>query len=97
MTSEGKIETYTGLTGGRIKSRISGHTTDFKYPGKETRQTLSKHVHKLKREGKPYHLRWSLLDRDPVYDPIPKKYRVCFLEFLYVIFKTDTSSLNKRS
>jgi hypothetical protein len=97
VTSGGTTETYTGLTGGAIKKRISGHTTDFKYPGKETSTTLSKHIHKLKNEGKPYELKWSLLDRGPVYHPITKKCRLCLLEKFYIIFKTDTSSLNKRS
>ena len=54
-------------------------------------------MHKLKRDGKPYHLKWSLLDRDPVYDSIPKKCRLCLLGNFYIIIKTDTLSLNKRS
>ena len=30
VTTAGGTETYTGLTGGQIKTRISQHTTDFK-------------------------------------------------------------------
>ena len=97
VTAEGKTETYTGLTGGKIKTRISNHTTDFKYTEKENSTTLSKHIHNLKKEGKPYQLKWSLLDRGPVYNPITRKCRLCLLEKFYIIFKTDTSTLNKRS
>ena len=97
VTTAGGTETYTGLTGGQIKTRISQHTTDFKYLKNENNTTLSKQIHHLKKEGIPYHLKWSLLDRGPVYNPITKKCRLCLLEKFYIIFKTDTSSLNKRS
>ena len=97
MTSGVETETYTGLTGGQIKKRISAHTTDFKYPENENSTTLSGHIHKLKKEGKAHHLKWSLLDRGPVYNPISKKCRLCLLEKFYIIFKTDTASLNRRS
>ena len=97
VTSEEGIETYTGLTGGQIKTRISQHTTDAKYAKNENNTTLSKHLHKLKNEGKAYQLKWSLLDRGPVYNPITRKCRLCLLEKFYIIFKTDTSSLNRRS
>ena len=97
VTSDGGTETYTGLTGGQIKTRISQHTTDFKYSKNETNTTLAQHVHKLQNEGKPYQLKWSLLDRGPVYNSITKKCRLCLLEKFYIIFKADTASLNKRS
>ena len=97
VTSGVETETYTGLTGGQIKKRISAHTTDFKYPENENSTTLSGHIHKLKKEGKAHHLKWSLLDRGPVYNPISKKCRLCLLEKFYIIFKTDTASLNRRS
>ena len=97
VTSGEEIETYTGLTGGQIKKRISAHTTDFKYPENENSTTLSGHVHKLQNEGKAHHLKWSLLDRGPVYNPINKKCRLCLLEKFYIIFKTDTASLNRQS
>ena len=97
VTSEGGTETYTGLTGGQIKKRISQHTTDFKYAKNENNTTLSQHIHNLKREGKDFTLTWSLLDRGPVYNPISKKCRLCLLEKFYIIFKKDTSSLNRRS
>ena len=97
VTSDGGTETYTGLTGGQIKTRISQHTTDFKYSKNETNTTLAQHIHKLQNEGKRYQLKWSLLDRGPVYNSITKKCRLCLLEKFYIIFKADTASLNKRS
>ena len=97
VSSEGGTETYTGLTGGTIKTRISQHTTDFKYSRNETSTTLSEHIHQLKKEDKRYELKWSLLDRGPVYNPITRKCRLCLLEKFYIIFKTETASLNRRS
>ena len=97
ITSDGREEIYTGLTGGQIKKRISNHTTDFKFDKNETSTTLSKYVHKLQNEGKAYQLSWSLLDRGPLYNPISKKCRLCLLEKFYIIFKSETASLNKRS
>ena len=97
VTADGGIETYTGLTGSQVKTRISQHTTDFKYMKNESSTTVSKHIYDLRREGKHYQLKWSVLDRSPVYNPIIKKCRHCLLEKFYIIFKTDTSTLNKRS
>ena len=97
VTSDIGEETYTGLTGGQIKKRISNHTTDFKFNKNETSTTLSKHIHQLKNEGRTYQLTWSLLDRGPVYNPITKKCRLCLLEKFYIIFKPEKASLNKRS
>ena len=65
VTSGGDTETYTGLTGDAINKRISSHKTDFKYLEKETSTTLLKHVHKLKKEGKQFELKWGLLGRGP--------------------------------
>ena len=97
VTSDGVTETYTGLTGGPIKTRISQHTSDFKYTKNEDNTTLAQHIHKLQNEGKTYQLKWSLLDRGPVFDSITNKCRLCLLEKFYIIFKSDTASLNRRS
>ena len=85
------------LTGGKIKTRISQHTSDFKFTKNENNTTLAQHIHKLQNEGKTYDLKWSLLDRGPVYNSITKKCRLCLLEKFYIIFKTETASLNRRS
>ena len=92
-----QTEFYTGLTGDAIKSRISGHTTTFKYERYEKSTTLSGHIWKLKNENKSIDLKWSLLDRGPIYNPITKKCRLCCLEKFYILFKKETASLNKRS
>ena len=42
VTSDGGKETYTGLTRGQVKTRISPHTTDFKFIKNEKNTTLPK-------------------------------------------------------
>ena len=53
----------------------------------KTSTTLSSHIRKLTEEGKTYNLRWDIMDRAPVYNPVGKKCRLCLKEVYYIIFK----------
>ena len=89
------VEHYTGLTGGAFKNRWYQHMSDIN--NNKTSTTLSSHIRKLKEEGKTYNLRWDIMDRAPVYNPVSKKCRLCLKEAYYIIFKPESASLNHRN
>ena len=95
VTSTEGVEHYTGLTGGSFKKRWLQHQSDFRLKQKKT--TLSTHVCRLKEEGKRYTVKWEIMDRAPVYNPVTRKCRLCLKEIFYILFRPDSASLNNRS
>ena len=95
-TSTGEKETYTGLTEGTIRDRISKHLGKCRHrhqPG--TR--LSAHVWKLKDRGAPYTITWKILSRASTFNTTTGMCRLCLKEKYLIMFAPATASLNKRS
>ena len=95
-TSTGEKETYTGLTEGTIRDRISKHLGNCRHrhqPG--TR--LSAHVWKLKDRGAPYTITWKILSRASTFNTTTGMCRLCLKEKYLIMFAPTTASLNKRS
>ena len=103
-------ETNTGLSEPPWKSRKYGHNYDFKHKKKGTSKsgtTLSKYIWTLKDpddcnlEPCPnkidYQIKWKILARAKGYNPITGTCRLCLKECYFLLFKTETASLNKRS
>ena len=80
---------------GSFKKRWSAHESNFRLKQKKT--TLSAHVCKLEEEGKQYTIKWDIMDRAPVYNPVTRKCRLCLKEIFYILFRPDSASLNNRS
>ena len=95
VTSQGRVEHYTGLTGGTFKKRWDKHQSDIRLKRKKT--TLSRYVLKLEEEGKQYSTKWEILDRAPTFNPVTKKCRLCLKEIYYIMFRPDSASLNSRN
>ena len=70
------------------------HESDFRRKQKNT--TLSAYICKLKEEGKQYTVKWDIMDRAPVFNPVTRKCRLCLKEIFYILFRPDSASLNKR-
>ena len=95
-TITGEKETYTGLTEGTMRDRISKHEGNFRHrhqPG--TR--LSSHVWKLKDQGAPFTITWRILSRASSFNPTLGMCRLCLKEKYMIMFSPTTASLNKRS
>ena len=95
-TDTGEKETYTGLTEGTIRERIAKHEGNCRHrhqPG--TR--LSSHVWKLKDQGSPFTITWSILSRASTFNPTSGMCRLCLKEKYMIMFSPATASLNKRS
>ena len=95
-TATGEKETYTGLTEGTMRDRISGHEGNCRHrhqPG--TR--LSSHVWQLKDKGFPYTITWRILSRASGFNPTTGMCRLCLKEKFLIMFSPTTASLKSRS
>jgi hypothetical protein len=66
-------------------------------PGDRSKSKLSAHIWDLKDKGVNYEVKWKLLERAPVFNPITKKCRLCLKEKFWIMYRKDSSSLNKRN
>ena len=63
-----------------------------------TNQTsLSKYIHKLKKEGTDYKISWKIIDRGKLFDPISGVCQLCIKETYNIIFQPELSKLNNRN
>ena len=93
----GNTNTYTGLASTSFKKRFYGHRQSFKKRKLQHSTTLSSHIWDLKDNNQNYEIKWSALDRAPIFNPINKKCRLCTKEKYYIIFQPDGAKLNNRS
>ena len=87
-------ETYTGLTDGTIRDRISKHEGDCRkrdQPG--TR--LSAHVWEVKDKGHTYSITWPILARASSYNPSSRMCRF-FLKEKFLIMFAPTTKISLR-
>ena len=97
VSTQSNTEHYTGLTGDTFKKRWYKHTSDFENEKEKNSTTLSAHVWKLKEEGKPYTIKWDIMDRASTFNPVNRKCRLCLKEIFYIMFKPESATLNSRN
>ena len=90
----GNKETYTGLTDGTIRDRISRHEGDCRQRDRPGTR-LSAHVWELKDKGHTYTITWQILARASSYNPSSGMCRLCLKEKFFIMFAPATASLNK--
>ena len=97
-SDDGRVENYIGCTK-YFKKRYYGHRSDMNNPANKdkNRSTLANYVWKLKDERKNFDIKWKIIDRGPLYNPLTKKCRLCIKEKYYIIMKPHMATLNKRS
>ena len=92
----GNKETYTGLTDGTIRDRISRHEGDCRQRDRPGTR-LSAHVWELKDKGHTYTITWQILARASSYNPSSGMCRLCLKEKFFIMFAPATASSNKRN
>ena len=95
-TATGKIETYTGLTGGKFKDRWYKHSSDMRKERDRNNTSLSAHVWELKERNINYTLKWDFIESAPTFNPVSKKCRLCLKEKFHIMYNHSNSTLNKR-
>ena len=90
-------ETYTGLTSRSFKERFYEHRNSIKHRSSEHSTTFSSHIWDLKDRNKSFDVSWKVVGKAGAFNPLTKKCNLCLKEKLFIIFKPEGASLNKRS
>ena len=88
---------YIGLCT-RFKERYNNHTQSFRKEEYETKTELSKYIWQLKRENKPYTIKWKIMQNTPGYSNISKRCHLCLAEKYQICnFKDRNRLLNQKN
>ena len=91
------IENYIGLTENSFKSRYTGHISSFKNEKGRSATTLSEYIWKLKEKHSNYSIKWKIVSKAKPYSTSSKRCNLCIEEKYFIIYRPETSSLNKRN
>ena len=91
----GKQECYVGLTANSVKDRITKHKKSFR-DRHYHKNSLSRHVWKLKDENKAFHIAWKILDQAKAYSPSSRICNLCIRETYFILFKRNMATLNRK-
>ena len=97
VASEGKEETYIGLTGDEFKSRYRNHTMSFRKPDKRNATELSKYIWSLKDSNVNHAVKWKIVARASPYSNATKRCNLCLTEKYFIIYNPELCTLNKRN
>ena len=86
-----------GSTETSFKQRLANHQTSFRHERYENSTELSKHIWKLKREGKAFRISWRILRKASAYSSLSKRCNLCLTEKLMILSADKTTLLNRRS
>ena len=92
----GEKQSYVGLTENSFKDRLTKHRKSFRDEGYH-KNSLSKHIWKLKRSGKEFEISWKIISRAKPYSPSSKTCELCLREIYYIMYYNKSkATLNKR-
>ena len=96
-TDDGGEKEYIGMTATTFKLRYANHKKSFNYEDHSKDTELSKHVWDLKRSGKSFSIKWSILRRANAFKAGGKRCNLCLDEKLCILLSDRSKTLNKRS
>ena len=97
VTTQNDDKRYIGLTTTSFKTRYSSHKANFNNRDKSNQTELSKHIWKLKDDGTPYNITWTIKRLAQPYSPGSKKCSLCLWEKYFIITADRKNTLNSRS
>ena len=89
--------TYIGSTSLEFKKRFYGHTRSFMCEDETGQTALSRFVRKLKKSGKEYTLKWSVVKQSKQASKNIKFCSLCNLERKEIAFAVKKNLLNRRN
>ena len=95
--SENRSHKYIGLTEGTFKKRFYGHQLSFKDRKYLKSSELSKHIWKVKDQGRNYRISCKIKNKATPYITGTKRCDLCLSEKLCILKADKSSLLNKRS
>ena len=90
-------ETYIGLTANQFKARYRNHQMSFRHEKRKNETELSKHLCKLKEEGKDFTVTWKIVAKAKPYTNLTKRCNLCTTEKFFLLTKPHMQTLNKRN
>jgi hypothetical protein len=97
-TSDGKeMKEYIGMTAGTIKKRYANHKKSLNVHRYSAETELSKYAWKLKKSGKQYNIKWSILKHARAYTAGAARCNLCLEEKVCLLEADKNRILNKRS
>ena len=97
FSGDERTKEYIGMTAKPFKERYKNHKNSFKHERYERETELSKYVWKLKKNGKKYNIKWSILKRAPAVVPGGSRCSLCTEEKLCLLQANSENQLNKRT
>ena len=98
---DNSVEYYVGQTTQKIKTRIGQHKRDAAnyHPSQKEKKIsrLSRHIGELELNKVPYHLEWSILSKENLYDPVSDFCSLCNREKYLIMYRPERATLNLRS
>ena len=91
----GKIDTYVGSTKD-FKERHRNHKKSFKLAAYKTETELSVFLWKLKSENIIYSLKWKVIDKGKIFNPVTKICSLCTKEKYHLIHQPELGTSNER-
>ena len=77
-----------------LDTRYTNHKASFNKRAKSNQTELSKHIWKLKDDGSPYTLTWTIKKRAQPYSPRTKRCNLCLWEKFFIITADKNTTLN---
>ena len=93
----GEIKHYIGMTANSFKERSGNHKKSFTNATYMNETELSKYIWKLKQNGRPFALTWSILRHAAPYSSGGKQCSLCTQEKLCILKANKKLVLNSRS
>ena len=90
-------ETYIGLTANEFKARYRNHQMSFRHEKRKNETEFSKHLWKLKEEGKDFTVAWKIIAKAKPYTNLTKRCNLCTTEKFFLLTKPHMATLNKRN
>ena len=85
------------MTAGTFKKRYANHKKSLNVPRYSAETELSKYAWKLKKSGKQYNIKWSILKRARAYTAGAARCNLCLEEKVCLLEADKKRLLNKRS
>ena len=89
--------TYYGTSESEFKTRYNNHTKSFRHKKHKNDTELSKLIWKLKENGTPYALAWSVAARASPYRCGSRRCDLCLTEKMIIVWAEPKGLLNKRT
>ena len=85
---------YTGGTEQQLKDRVAFHRSCNLHERLEKSSELSKEIHRLRRAGETFEIKWSILEKSRKFRAGEKYCRLCIAEMYHIPFESNERSLN---